>query len=113
MTWASRSSALARSVPSLRERQRPIRGAEREVAAHAGGQVQHDVDPGVAHPLHHLAVERRIARRLPGLRIAHVHVDDRGAGPGRIDAGAGESAPGSPAPCRNGPWYRPRRSVRR
>ena len=74
----------------LRERQRPVRGAEREVATHAGGQVQHDIDPGVAHPLHHLAVERRIARRLPGLRIAHVHVDDRGAGPGRIDAGAGD-----------------------
>ena len=73
-----------------RERQRPVRGAERKVAPHAGGQVQHHVYSGVAYPLDHLAVERRIARRLPGPWVAHVHVDDRGPRPGRIDAGAGD-----------------------
>ena len=68
-TCASRSSAPAMSVPRGVERQRLLGAAEHQVAAHAGGQVQHHVDVGAAHPLDHLAVERhvaRAARRWPG-----------------------------------------------
>ena len=76
--------------PCLREGQWPVRRSEGEISAHAGGEIQHDVDTGIAHPLDHLAVERRIARRLPRLRIAHMHVDDRGPRPCRVDSGLGD-----------------------
>ena len=81
----------ARQVrPGLRRRQGPVRRPEGEVAAHAGGEVQHDIDIGVAHPLDDLAVERGIARRLPGLRIPHMDMEDRRAGPRRLDPGLGD-----------------------
>ena len=59
--------------------------AEHEVAAHPGGQVDHDVDVGRADPLDHLAVQLGVARALAGLGVAHVDVDDRRAGLGGLD----------------------------
>ena len=60
------------------------------VAAHAGGQVDHHVGLAVADPLDHLAVERDVARRRPGLRVAHVAVGDGGTGLGGLDRGIGD-----------------------
>ena len=66
--------------------------AEHEVAAHARGEVEDDVDVGRAHPLDDLAVERRVARALAGLRVADVDVRDGGAGARGLDRGVGDLA---------------------
>ena len=79
----------ADQVGALDERRRVLR-VEHQVAAHAGGGVDDDVDVAGADPLDRLAVERDLARALPGLRVAHVDVHDRGAGPRRRDAGLGD-----------------------
>ena len=83
----------ARHVGAGRDRrERRLGRAEHEVAAHAGGQVQHDVDAGGADALDHLAIELRIARALAGLGVAHMDVGDGGAGLGRFDRGVGDLA---------------------
>ena len=75
------------------ERERGLDAAEHEVAAHAGGQVEHDVDARRADALHHLAVEARgRAAALPVSRVAHVDVRDRGARPRGLDAPRPRSA---------------------
>ena len=56
-----------------------ICGIEKEVAAHAGGEIDDDVDARRADETDRLAVKRRIARRLAGLGIAHMQVHDRRA----------------------------------
>ena len=75
----------ADQVGALDEGRRVLR-VEHQVAAHAGGGVDDDVDVAGADPLHRLAVERDLARALAGLRVAHVDVHDRGARPRRGDA---------------------------
>ena len=72
------------------ERERRIDAAEHEVAAHPGGQVDDRVDVGGAHALDHLAVELDVARAAARRGIAHVDVDDRGAGAGRLDRRVGD-----------------------
>jgi hypothetical protein len=64
--------------------------SEHHVAAHAGGQVEDDIDLGVADALGYLAVKRNIAARGAGLGIADMAMDDRGARPGGIDGGIGD-----------------------
>ena len=75
-------------------RQRLLGAAEHEVAAHAGGEVEHDVDLGVADALDDLAVELGAPRALAGLGVAHVDVHDGGAGRGRLDRRRRRSARG-------------------
>ena len=67
-----------------------VLGVEVEVATHARGRVDHDVDAAVPDPLDDLAVERHLAGAVAAARIPHVHVDDGGARPGRLDAGLGD-----------------------
>ena len=74
----------------LVERQRRFRRTEHHVAAHAGGEVQHHVDIGVADALGHFAVEMDVAARLAGLGVAHMAMDDRGAGLGGVDRRFGD-----------------------
>ena len=106
--------ARRRSCPSRRRRrERRVGAAEHEVAAHAGGQVEHDVDVGRAHALDDLAVQRRIARALAGLRVADVDVGDGGAGARGLDRRRRDVLRGRPARCRSRPSCRPRRSPRR
>ena len=64
--------------------------AEHHVAAHAGGQVQHHVDIGVADALGHLAVEDDVAARLAGFGVAHMAMDDRGTGLCGVDRRVGD-----------------------
>ena len=54
------------SVPAASAGSGASRAAEHEVAAHAGGEVEDDVDVGGAHALDDLAVQRRVARPLAG-----------------------------------------------
>ena len=63
-TWSSRSVAPAMSVPSSDERQRRLVAAEHQVAAHAGGEVDHHVDTGGADALDDLRVQVRVAGAL-------------------------------------------------
>ncbi len=72
------------------ERQRGLAGAEDDVAAHAGREVEDDVGAGVAHALDDLAVERQRARALAGLGVADMDVGDGGAGAGGLDRGLGD-----------------------
>src|SRR5207244_3846971 len=67
----------------LVERQRRVGAAEDEVATHAGGQIENDVDAGRPDPLYDLPVERGITRAAPSLWIAYVDVSDRRTGPRR------------------------------
>ena len=87
-TCLSRSTPLTRSVPSTKFV--GLLRVQHQVAAHAGGGVDDDVDVAGADPLHRLAVERDLAGALPVSRIAHVDVDDRGAGPRCRDARVGD-----------------------
>lgn len=64
--------------------------ADFQVTAHAGCQVHDDVDTGVTNTLHHLPVQRSIAARLAGLRMAHMAMRHRRAGLGRFDRGGGD-----------------------
>ena len=74
----------ADQVGALDERRGVLR-VEHQVAAHARGGVDDDVDVGVPDPLDDLAVERDVARALAGLRVAHVDVHD-GRRPARAAA---------------------------
>ena len=67
-------------------RKRRVAAAEHEIAAHAGGEVEHDVDVRRAHALDHLAVERDVAAALAGLGIAHVDVRDGRPGARRLES---------------------------
>src|SRR5207237_3132532 len=67
-----------------------IRVADDKVAAHAGAEVDDDVDIAAPDPLDHLAVPVGMPAALAGLRIADVDVGDGGAGPGRLDDGVGD-----------------------
>jgi hypothetical protein len=73
-------------------RQGGLGAAQHQVAAHAGGQVQHHVDLRRADALGDLAVECHVAGGLAGLGVAHVAVHDRRAGLGRVDGACGDLA---------------------
>ena len=73
-----------------RHRQRCLVAAEHEVASHAGGQVDHDVDVGVADPFDDLGVELGGAGADAGLGIAHVDVDDGRTGAGGVERRGGD-----------------------
>ena len=64
--------------------------AEDEVAAHAGGEVKHDVDFGRADALGDFAVEVAPARGSAGFGVAHVTMHDGGAGPGGVNGGCSD-----------------------
>jgi hypothetical protein len=88
-------------------------GAEGDVAAHARRQVQNHVHLGLADAVGHLAVEVEPARRLPGLRVAHMAMDDGRAGPGRVDGAFGDLRWGCAARAGFGPGCCPNRSRHR
>ena len=69
------------------EREGRFLAAEHQVAAHPGRQVDHDVGVRGPDPLHHVAVELRVAGAHTRLRIPHVDVNDRRSGLGRLDRG--------------------------
>ena len=104
-TCASRVDAVDQ-VGALGEPGRVVR-VEVEVAAHARGRVDHDVDVAVADPLDHLAVERHVAGAGAGARVPHVHVHDGRARPGGGDAGRRRSAPGVTGTCSDLPTVSP------
>ncbi|ABA52551.1 hypothetical protein BURPS1710b_A2129 [Burkholderia pseudomallei 1710b] len=69
----------ADEVRALAEAHRVLARADLEIAAHAGRQIDDDVDVGRADPVDHLAVQPRIAAAAPRERIAHVAMRDRRA----------------------------------
>ncbi len=64
--------------------------AEDQVAAHAGRQVEHDIDIGGADEVGDFLVEIVAAARRAGLGIAHMAMDDGGTGLGGIDGRGGD-----------------------
>src|SRR6185437_13383469 len=76
-------------VGALGEPGRVVR-VEVEVAAHARGRVDHDVDAAVADSAHHLPVELHLAGAAAAARVAHVHVHDGRPRAGGGDAGFGD-----------------------
>ena len=102
----------ADQVGALDERRRVLR-VEHQVAAHARGGVDDDVDVGGADPLHCLAVERHLAGALARLGIAHVDVHDGRARTRRRDAGLGDLLRGDRHVLASGRRCRRRRSGRR
>ena len=64
--------------------------ADTDVASHAAGEIDDDVDLAFADALHDLAVVARRHAEGAGLRIAHVDVDDGGAGAGGLDGRIGD-----------------------
>ncbi len=72
------------------ELQRLLAATDFQVAAHAGGEVDDHVGVALADALDHLAVQRHVAARLAGLRIAHMAVGNGGAGLGCLDGGGGD-----------------------
>ncbi|MCY1301013.1 hypothetical protein D9M70_506020 [compost metagenome] len=64
--------------------------AEHQVAAHAGRQVQHDIDIGGADAVGHFPVEIEPAGGRAGFRIANVAVDHGGPGLGCLDRRFGD-----------------------
>ena len=58
---------------------------EDEIASHTGCEVDHHIGAGIADARHRLPIERRIAGRRAGLRMAHMDMDDRGARLGSLD----------------------------
>ena len=89
-TWATRSAALAMSVP-LPAGRRVVR-IEDEVAAHAGGEVDDDVDARTADQLHRLAIVLELAPGLAGGGVADMKMGDGGARLGRLDRRVGDLA---------------------
>ena len=63
-----------------------------EVAAHARGQVQDDVDAVLLDQVHGLLEEIGIARTLARLGITHMDMRDGGTGMGRFDCRIGNLA---------------------
>jgi hypothetical protein len=78
------------SVPCSFTGKGGLDAAEHQVAAHAGGEVEHDIDIGRADALGDLAEQVAPARGGPGLGIAHMAMDDGGPGFGGIDGGGGD-----------------------
>ncbi len=64
--------------------------AGHEPRAGTGGQVDHDVGAAVANPLHDFPIMGKFHRRTGGLRVAHMDMDDGGAGLGGGNAGFGD-----------------------
>ena len=56
-----------------------------DVAAHAAGQIDDDVDLALADALDDFAVVARLHAEDPALRVAHVDMHDGGAGMRRVD----------------------------
>ena len=69
------------SVPSGLRRQQLLVATQHQVAAHAGREVDHHVDVGVADALDHLGVQLGGRGAHARLGIAHVDVHHRRAGP--------------------------------
>ena len=90
-TWSSRSIGPTRSVPGPKLLGL-LAGADLEIAAHAGGQVDDDVAVALADALDHLPVEMDAAGALAGLRIADMAMDDGGTGGGRLERRIARSA---------------------
>ena len=67
-----------------------VGGIEDEIAAHAGGEVDDDIDARIADMRDRLAVERRVARGLAGLGVAHMEMDDRRALARRLERRIGD-----------------------
>jgi hypothetical protein len=63
--------------------------ADDDVAAHAAGEVDDDVDLALTDSLDHLAVVFRLHAERTRLRVAHVNVDDRSTCLGRLDRRGG------------------------
>jgi hypothetical protein len=61
-----------------------------EVAAHAGGEVDDDIDAAVTDALHGFAVVLELAAGLAGLGVAHMKMRDGGARLGRLDRRLGD-----------------------
>jgi hypothetical protein len=72
------------------QRQRCLGGAEYQIAAHAGGQVDHHVGVGGTDAIDDRAVILRIARRGAGVRIAHVAMHHGGASTGGVEGAVGD-----------------------
>ena len=87
-TWRTRSSGphQGRGGAGLGG----IVGVVLEARAGTGGEVDQDVGAARADALDHLAVERAVHAGLGGLGVAHMNVDDGGAGLGGVDAGMGD-----------------------
>ncbi len=64
--------------------------ADFQIAAHAGSEVDDDVDVGFANTLHDLAIQRHVTAELAGLWVAHMAVDYSGPGFGSLDGGGGD-----------------------
>ena len=68
--------------------------ADLQVAAHAGGEVDDDVDVGLTDALHHFAVQRHVTAELAGVRVAYMAVHHGGAGLGGFYGGGGDLSGG-------------------
>ncbi len=90
--------------PCAIQRQRAFDIAENQVAAHAGRQVQHDIDVGGADAVGDFLVEVVAAARGTGFGIADMAVDDGGPGLGGVDRGICDllGSDGNVAGFRNG-----------
>jgi hypothetical protein len=83
----------ARHISAVERRRHWLfHAAEREIAAHACGKVQHHIDAGRLDVLDNLGVERDVARTLASFRVADVNMSDRSAGIGGGDALIGDLA---------------------
>ena len=89
MTCRMRSSWLTKSLPGAGVSLRPVL-ADADVAAHAAGEVDDDVDLALADALDHLAVVLGLHAEGAGLGVAHVDVHDGRAGARRLDGGVGD-----------------------
>src|SRR5690606_1348151 len=69
----------------LAKRKRVLDISENHVAAHSGGQVQDNVDLGIADPLRHLTIKRDVAARCARLGVTDMAVNDRSAGLRRVN----------------------------
>src|SRR5690606_30020313 len=80
--WADQVSVGA-------EVHRVLAATDFQVAAHAGGEVDDDVDVGLADALHHFTVQGYIAAEFAGVRVAYMAVHHGGAGLGGFYCGGG------------------------
>ena len=74
-----------RSYYEVGTRRRRVGGAlgpDKEISAHAGGQVDDDIDPAGTDALDDLLIERHVARTLAGLGITDMAVHDGRTGLG-------------------------------
>ena len=68
---------------------RVFAGADVQVTAHAGREVDDDVDVGLTDALHQFAVQRHVTAELAGFRIPYMAMHHRGSGLGRFHGGVG------------------------